>query len=140
MAASARTTIRTANDLVGVVSGSPPNTIREFITRTIHDTVIAKEWRGVLGHLILSGVQIDSEIMIPQLVNLAADDHSTFEENLSQSSQPSNQYDVDRSRMTWLFQDQLDDALTVLTEYEGEDIHSIRARESARIWQSERSP
>ena len=135
---SARKKIRTEHDLVRVVSGGSPSAILEFVTLTINDPDIIEEWRVDLAHLILSGVQIDPETMMPQLVNLAVDHHAVSKEGSSELSQPSNRYDVDRQRMTWLFQGQLDEALTVLAEYEGNDLHAIRVRDSARRWQAEK--
>jgi hypothetical protein len=49
-----------------------------------------------------------------------------------------NRYDIDRARVTALFGDRLDEVLTLLADYAGDNAYAVRAKDAARAWIDER--
>jgi hypothetical protein len=49
-----------------------------------------------------------------------------------------NPYKIDREGMSALFGDRLDEALALLTDYQGDNAYTLRAKDAAKDWLDER--
>ena len=127
------TTLKSPEDLVRALSEEDPYSIRQLVTETMKGTGVIEEWRDSLSRQIILGARLRPDVMLPQLANLAADDRSLVR-IIPGHPAIFDRYEIDRERMTTLFQGQLDEALTLMAEYEGSDALAQRAMHNARAW------
>ena len=95
-------------------------------------------WRDHLGPILAEGVEIEPELVLPEVANLIATDAST---NRVAGADPPvfvNPYHIDRERSDALFGEVLDVVLQRLVVYDGADPYASRAREEAARWLEER--
>lgn len=136
-----RDSIHTSRDLTRVLARKNPYTIMILITQTDVDTTASayEAWRDFFPPLLIDGAKHDPEIIIPELANLAGDEQSG-QRALGPEYPPVfvRRYKIDRERMTVLFGGRLDEALTLLAEYDGDNAYAIRAKDDAESWLRER--
>ena len=136
-----RDSIHTSQDLTRVLARKHPYTIMRLITQTDVDTSVSayEAWRHFFPPLLIDGAKHDSEIIIPELANLAGDEQSGHRA-LGPQFPPVfvRRYKIDRERMTVLFGEHLDEALTLLAEYDGDNPYAVRAKDDAKSWLRER--
>ena len=83
----------------------------------------------------------DPEIIVPEIANLAGDEQSgTVAASTGYPPVFIYRYKIDRERMTALFGERLNEALTLLTEYDGDNAYAVRAKNDAKSWLVERRP
>ena len=136
-----RDSIRTSEDLARALATKHPYTVMRLITQTDVDTTVSayEPWRHYLPPLLIDGAKHDPEIIIPELANLAGDEQSGHRA-LGPQYPPVfvRRYKVDRERMKVLFGERLDEALSLLAEYDGDNPYAVRAKEDAKSWVRER--
>jgi hypothetical protein len=136
-----RATIRTGDDLSSVLASEHPYLIGRLITQTGADPSLAafEAWRDYLPALLIDGAKKHPEALVPELANLAGDEQSGMV--AAGGEYPPrfiNRYDIDRARVTALFGDRLDEVLTLLADYAGDNAYAVRAKDAARAWIDER--
>lgn len=118
-----------------------PYLIGRLITQTGGDPSLAafEAWRNYFPALIIDGAREHPNLLIPELANLAGDEQSGMVAAGGQYPPKFiNRYGIDRARMTALFGDRLDDALSLLASYSGDNACAARAVDAASEWLLER--
>ncbi len=137
-----RGTVRTGEDLVKVLTRDRPYKVSRLITQTGKDTSLSafQAWRDYLPPILVDGAMSDPEIIIPEIANLAGDEQSGIVAATGYPPKFINPYKIDRERMTTLFGERLNEVLTLLAEYEGDNAYAVRAKDDAKSWLVERRP
>jgi hypothetical protein len=97
-------------------------------------------WRDYFPALIIDGARKHPSVLLPELANLAGDEQSGMV--AAGGEYPPkiiNRYGIDRARMAAFFGDKLDEALSLLANYRGDNAYAVRAIQAAREWSDERS-
>jgi hypothetical protein len=136
-----RTEIRTVDDLVGVLSRQHPYNLGRLIAQTGKENTPESfaEWRDHLAPLIIEGGRTHPEAIVPELANLVGDEQSGMV--AAKDQYPpffANRYKIDREKMSALFGESLDDALTLLADYAGDNAYAQRPKGEAKVWLDER--
>ena len=133
-----RVKLLSPDGLVRALSKDHPKSIRTFIM-TINGSNSFEEWGDYFAPLLIKSARLDPEIVLPQLVHLAVDDLPHIPVANAGSVDLYRQYQVDRDRLRAFFQEWLDDALTLLSQYMGTNVRALTAKEDAKKWLRDRA-
>ena len=136
-----RDVVRTGRDLTRVLTPHHPYSVMRLITQTDVETGASayRAWQDHLPAVLIEGARRDSEIVVPELANLAGDEQSGHRAVGPQYPPVFlRRYKIDRARMPLLFVERLDEALTLLAEYDGNNPYAVRAKGDAALWLKER--
>jgi hypothetical protein len=136
-----RVTFSSSSDLAAVLTKEHPYSVLRLVTQTGKDRSLAafEQWSDYLPDLIIDGARELPDVFMPELANLVADPESGMVAAAGvYPPRFTNQYGIDRARMTALFGSRLDDVLTLLSNYRGDNAYATRATEVARAWIDER--
>ena len=138
---SFRLQLQSTEDLVRVLSKKYPASIRDFtsIITTIKGSVEFEMWCQYFESLIIKGVRLHRHMLFPELVNLALENGQPFPLHKIGTSGSLNQATIDRQRLKMLFKTRLDEVLMLLSESEGTDSRTLRAKSDASEWLRERT-
>ena len=136
-----RASIRTGDELARALKSDEPYQIGRLVTQTGSDRSLAalEAWRDYLPAVLIEGANKHPELVIPELANLVGDEQSGMV--AAGGEYPPrfiNRYGIDRARMAALFGDKLDEALSLLVNYRGDNAYAVRAIQAAREWSDER--
>jgi hypothetical protein len=136
-----RSTIRTGDDLARILTATKPYLILRLITQTGSDvsTNAFAAWSDYLPGVLIEGARKNPEVMVPEIATLVGDEQSGA--TAVGGGYPPifiNRYKIDQARVTTLFGDFLDEALTLLADYAGDNAYAVRAKDAARIMLDER--
>lgn len=139
--ARVRDSIRSGRSLAAVLSTRRPYAIMRLITQTDVDTSVAayRAWRDYLPPLLIEGATQDHETITTQLATLAGDEQSGY--RAPGPLYPPvfvRRYKIDRERMSVFFGELLDEALSLLASYGGDNEYAVRAKDDAKLWLKER--
>ena len=132
-----RTTLKRPDDLVQVLAEEHPATILNFIT-TLNGPRGYEEWRNCFAPLLIGAAKDHGDLILPELANLVGDGESHVRQAWPGPPVFVNRYKIDRERMAALFQGQLDEALILLSGYDGANPYALRAKDDATAWLSDR--
>ena len=132
-----RTTLKCPDDLVHVLAEEHPASILNFIT-TLTGPRGYEEWRECFAPLLIGAAKGHGDLILPELANLAGDQESHVRQAWPGPPVFFNRYKIDRERMAALFQGQIDEALILLSGYDGANPYALRAKDEASAWLSER--
>ena len=136
-----RELVRTGRDLTRLLATQHPYTVMRLVTQTDVDSSVSayEVWRDYLPPLLIDGAKHDPETIISELANLAGDEQSGYRAVGPQYPPVFvRRYKIDRERMTVLFGERLDEVLSLLAEYDGNNAYAKRAKDDARSWIEER--
>ena len=132
-----RTTLTCPDDLVQVLAEEHPASILAFIT-TLNGPRGYEEWSKCFAPLLIGAAKDHGDLILPELANLAGDEESHTRQAWPGSPVFFNRYKIDRERMAALFQGQIEEALILLSGYDGANPYALRAKDEASAWLSER--
>jgi energy-coupling factor transporter ATP-binding protein EcfA2 len=132
--------VKSSDDLRHVLNQNRPYQIMRFITQTgqYTDTATYAAWRDYFPLLLIDGAR-QSDVVAAELANLCG----THESNVvgaKEANPPvfAHDYVIDRLRVEALFGGYLEDVLTVMAKYAGDNPWAVRARAAAHKWLIER--
>jgi hypothetical protein len=136
-----RVNYRSGDDLAKALTSEHPYLIVRLITQTGADPSLKafEAWSDYLPDLLIDGAQKNPELILPELANLVGDDQSGHV--AAKGEYPPrfvSRYGIDRRRAMALFGSRVDDALSVLATYAGDNSYVTRTREAATSWLDER--
>lgn len=132
-----RTTLKRPDDLVQVLAEEHPASILNFIT-TLNGPRGYEEWRKCFAPLLIEAAKDRGDVILPELANLGGDQESHAMQAWPGPPVFVSRYKIDRERMAALFQGQIDEALILLSDYDGANPYALRAKDDASAWLSER--
>ena len=132
-----RTTLKRPDDLVQVLAEEHPASILDFIT-TLNGPRGYEEWRKCFAPLLIGAAKDHGDLILPELANLVGDQESHARQVWPGPPVFLDRYKIDRERMAVLFQGQIDEALILLSGYDGANAYALRAKDDAAAWFSER--
>ena len=136
-----QTQLSSPQNLVSVLAKEHPFAVYNFIvyTEKLGLTEPLQKWRDCFAPLLIEGARLDPDLVVPQIAMLSFEFQSrpikTSAGHLRMEDQPT----FDRERMRVFFQDQVDQALTILAKYKGTDPRAVLARKHAMSWMRERA-
>ena len=116
-----------------------PASILKFIT-TLNGPRGYEEWRKCFAPLLIGAAKDHGDLILPELANLVGDQDSHATQAWPEPPVFVSRYKIDRERMATLFQEQIDEALILLSGYDGANPYALRAKDDASAWFSERNP
>lgn len=137
VSSAVRTTLKCPDDLVQVLAEEHPASILNFIT-TLTGPRGYEEWRECFAPLLIRAAKGHGDLILPELANLAGDQESHVRQAWPGPPVFFDRYKIDRERMGDLFQGQIDEALILLSGYDGANPYALRAKDEASAWLSER--
>ena len=133
-----RTRLKRPDDLVQVLAEEHPASILKFIT-TLNGPRGYEEWRKCFAPLLIGAAKDHGDLILPELANLVGDQDSHATQAWPEPPVFVSRYKIDRERMATLFQEQIDEALILLSGYDGANPYVLRAKDDALAWFSERN-
>ena len=137
-----REVVQTGDDLARVLTPQHPYSILLLITQFGKETDISayRAWQDYLPPILIDGARQQSEIVVPELANLVGNEQSAHR-SVGPQYPPVflQRYKIDRDRMTALFGERIEDALSLLAEYDGTNPYARRAKDDASAWLAERA-
>lgn len=114
-----------------------PASIHKFIT-ALGGPRGFKEWRDCFASLLIGAAKDHEDLILPELANLVGNAESQVRLAAEGPLMLLNEFKIDRERMAAFFEGQLDEALALLSGYDGANPYALRARADAAAWLSER--
>ena len=132
-----RSTLKRPDDLVQVLSEEHPAAILKFIT-ALNGPRGYEQWRDCFAPLLIEAARDHGDLILPEIAILAGDDESQEPRVWAVPIVFLNEFKIDRMRMAAFFQGRLDEALVLLSGYDGDKPYALRAKDNATAWLSER--
>ncbi len=132
-----RTRLKRPDDLVQVLAEEYPGSILSFIA-TLNGPRGYEEWGKCFAPLLIGAAKDHADLILPELAILVGDEESHERQAWPRSPVFFNRYEIDRGRMATFFQEQIDEALILLSGYDGANPYALRATDDASAWLSER--
>ena len=132
-----RTRLKRPDDLVQVLSEEHPASILNFIA-TLNGPRGYEEWGKCFAPLLIGAAKDHADLILSELAILVGDEESHERQASLRSPVFFNRYKIDRERMATFFEDQIDEALVLLSGYDGANPYASRAKDDASAWLSER--
>ena len=133
-----RAVLERPDDLVQVLAEEHPAAILDFIT-ALNGPRGYEEWRDCFAPLLIGAAKDHGDLILPELAILAGDGEIQARRDWAVPLPFFSEYKIDRERMAAFFRGQLDEALTLLSGYDGANPHLLRAKDDAKAWLSERA-
>ena len=95
-------------------------------------------WREQLAPALANGARTHPEVVLPEVANLLGDEESSRRTAGADPPRFLARYSINRDRATAVLGGALDEVLALVSEYEGNDVYVVRAKDEAGAWLMER--